>query len=81
MRVVLEKRERGDKIIYTYIYIYICIYIFFTSYEQLVLTGPAQMFWRPKAESSNGVFLLSFKQYLTSILYNNFFLKSILFTI
>ena len=50
-----------------YVYIY-----FFTSYEQLVLTGPAQMFWRPKAESSNGVFLLSFKQYLTSILYNNY---------
>ena len=28
MRVVLEKRERGDKIIYTYIYIYIYMYVY-----------------------------------------------------
>ena len=60
MRVVLEKRERGDKIIYIYIYI-------FTSYKQLVLIGLVQMSWRPKEESSNGIFMLSFKQYLTSI--------------
>ena len=65
MRVVLEKRERGDKIIYIYIYI-------FTSYKQLVLIGLVQMSWRPKEESSNGIFMLSFKQYLTSILYNNY---------
>ena len=61
------KREKEEIKLYIYIYIYI-----FTSYKQLVLIGLVQMSWRPKEESSNGIFMLSFKQYLTSILYNNY---------
>ena len=41
---------------------------------------PTQTFRTPKTKFSNGIFMLSLKQYLTSILYNNFIKKSILFT-